>query len=445
MRVSHWLVLGLLLGSAACVPDRAPTSQGRAPSAPAPAPGAAGTAALSARDYGQVDRHALAAPASAERSLDALAAWLGAPPARDEADKARAIYRWITDRIAYDAGAYFSGRFRNTQRAPEDVLRQRLAVCDGYAGLFEALARRVGLQAVVVSGHGKGFGYHAGQALAGPADHAWNAVRLNGAWYLLDATWGAGTLDARSHAFQRRYEPLYFAMPPEQFVQRHLPEQPGWQLLPRPLGAEAFAALPLPWPAFFRDRLSLKSHSTGVIRTAGELTVRIGTPQAVGLTARLLRDGVEVAGRPTFVERDGAAVLIHVRPPRAGAYALQVLSKADPAGHVYESALEYRLVASAGVGGGQGFPEVLRPFADRAGRLEEPRRGRLPAGTAQRFRLTVPGASQVVAAVDGRMVELAPQAGAFAGEVRVPRGPFVIFARFPGEESYAGLLRFEGY
>ena len=106
--------------------------------------GPAGAAALGTRDYTPVDRHALAAPAAAERSLDSLAAWLGGAPARDEAERARAIYRWITDRIAYDAGAYFSGRFRNTQRAPEDVLRQRRAVCDGYAGLFEALARRVG-------------------------------------------------------------------------------------------------------------------------------------------------------------------------------------------------------------------------------------------------------------------------------------------------------------
>jgi Transglutaminase-like superfamily len=443
MRVSHWLVLGLLLGSAGLLPQRSALAQDRRQEGPAP--GRAGTARLAARDYARVDRHALAAPASAERSLDALAAWLGGPPAHSEADKAHAIYRWITARIAYDAGAYFSGHFRNAQRTPEDVLQRRLAVCDGYAHLFVALARRVGLQAVVVNGHGKGFGYRTGQTLAGPANHAWNAVRLDGAWYLLDATWGAGWLDARTHAFQWRFEPLYFAMPPERFAQRHLPEQADWQLLPHPLSAAAFVAQPLPWPAFFRDGLRLESHPDGTIRTAGELSVRIGAPKGVGLAAQLLRGGAEVAGRPTFVERDGSAVLIRVRPPRAGDYALLLLSKNDPASHLYESALEYRVVASAGVGGGQGFPEVLRPFADHAGRLEEPRQGRLPAGKPQRIRLRIGEATQVMAVVDGRMVELAHRGGAFAGEVRVPRGPFVIFAHFPGEKSYSGLLRFEGY
>ncbi|HKI97944.1 MAG TPA: transglutaminase domain-containing protein [bacterium] len=444
--MSRWLVLGLLLVPTGCVPDRAPVQgpQGALPGGAAARPRAAQSAALAARDFTAVDRHALRAPAVAERSLDALAAYLAAP-ARDDADKARVIYRWITDRIAYDADAYFSGRFRNTQRAPEDVLRHRLAVCDGYAGLFLALSRRMGLEAVTISGHAKGFGYRAGQALAGPADHAWNAVRLSGRWYLLDATWGAGTLDAKTHAFRRHFEPLYFLTPPERFVYRHLPEQPEWQLLPRPLTAGQFVALPLTWPAFFRDGLALVGPSEGAIRTAGELTLRIQAPPQVRLTAKLLRDGREVAGGPTFAQRDGSAVQIHVRVPRAGNYALQVLSKAEPAERTYESALELRLLASAGLGGGAGFPEPYRPFAEHEGRLEAPLRGRLPAGSTQRFRLRIPGAERVVAAVNGQLVELAARGGAFEGDVRMPRGELILYARFPGAESYAGLLRFQGY
>ena len=65
----------------------------------------------------------------------------------------------------------------------------------------------------VVRGHAKGFGYPAGQPLAAPPDHAWNAVRLGGAWHLLDATWGAGTIDAHTRAFRRRLRRSWRAPP----------------------------------------------------------------------------------------------------------------------------------------------------------------------------------------------------------------------------------------
>jgi hypothetical protein len=446
MRVEHWLLLGLLLAPPGCLPDRAAAPQPRDGAVPRPesAAAAAHSARLQARDYAAIDRHALSAPRAAERSLDALAAYLAAP-ARDEADKARAAFRWIADRIAYDSDAYFSGRFRNTHRAPQDVLAHRQAVCDGYAGLFEALAQRMGLEAVTVSGHAKGFAYRPGQALAGPADHAWNAVRIAGQWHLLDPTWGAGTLQRETRAFRPHFEPHFFLTPPERFSYRHLPEQARWQLLARPLSAESFAALPLPAPAFFRDGLALDSHAAAVIRGEGELTLRLGAPAQVRLTARLLRGETEVAGEPAFVERAGGAVLIHVRPPRAGEYTLEVLSKPDPHTRVYESALAYRIEAARGVGGGAGFPAIYRPFAEREGRLEAPRLGRLPAGQAQRFRVRMPGAEQVAVALGDRLVELSPSGEAFEGELRVPRGPFILYARFPGQNQYAGLLRFEGF
>jgi Transglutaminase-like superfamily len=452
MRVEHWLLLGLLLAPPGCVPDRAP-DRGAPPPAreaaqplAAPAADAAPVARLAARDFAAIDRHALRAPPAAERSLDALAAYLQAP-ARDDVDRARAAYRWIADRIAYDARAYFAGRLRETRRAPEDVLRHRVAVCDGYAALFEALARRMGLEAVTVSGYAKGLAYRPGSAvggMAGPPDHAWNAVRLGGGWALLDAAWGAGTLDRDAHAFRPQFEAHFFLTPPGQFIYRHLPEDARWQLLAQPLTAQAFAALPVPGAAFFRDGLSFASHAGARIRSAGELTVRIGAPPQVRLLARLLQGERVVAGEPTFVEREADAVRIGVRPPRPGDYTLEVLSKPDAAARLYESAVAYRIEAQQGVGGGAGFPSVYRPFAEREGRLEAPLRGRLPAGQPQRFRVRVPGAEEVVAAVGERLVALHAAGDAFEGELRVPRGPFILYARFPGRSGYAGLLRFEG-
>ncbi len=117
--------------------------------------------AVARSDLGRIDRHALRTPRHAARSLDALAAYL-ASAARDERETARAIFRWIAHNVTYNAPAFFSGRIRSELEDPEAVLQRRTAVCDGFAGLFVALATRAGLQVRAITGHAKGFGYRAG-------------------------------------------------------------------------------------------------------------------------------------------------------------------------------------------------------------------------------------------------------------------------------------------
>lgn len=74
-------------------------------------------------------------------------------------DKARAIFTWLHHNIAYDTQAYFS---KNVKRvAPQDTISTGLAVCGGYAGLFCAIALKAGLEAIMVSGHGKGYSFTA--------------------------------------------------------------------------------------------------------------------------------------------------------------------------------------------------------------------------------------------------------------------------------------------
>lgn len=393
-------------------------------------------------DLGGIDRHALRAPRHAARSLDALAAYL-ASAARDERETARAIFRWIAHNVTYNAPAFFSGRIRSELEDPEVVLRRRTAVCDGFAGLFVALATRAGLQARTITGHAKGFGYRAGQGVAGPPNHAWNAVRIRGRWRLLDPTWGTGHIDGSARTFQREFQQHYFLTPAEQFIYGHFPEEPEWQLLRHPLTRSGFAALAHPTAVFFEHGLRLASHDSGAIQTGGRLTVRLQTPETVLLTATLLRNGREVKGSPVFVQRDGGFVDVYARFPRAGAYTLRLFSKSDAGQPYYEEALNYRISASTSAGAG-GFPLVYKSFAERQGHLYAPIQGRLKAGTRQRFRLNVPGAQRVVAIVNGKWQYLDGTEGGFEGNLRVPRGEFILYAQFPGEKNVAGLLRFEG-
>lgn len=107
------------------------------------------------RDFSGPDNHAARFPRQSIPSTDIR--WLAqqlTSPFPSHTDKARAIFTWLHHNIAYDVKAFFGNCVRG--KTPSQTIESGLAVCEGYAGLFSALAAAAGLEAVVVGGHGKG-------------------------------------------------------------------------------------------------------------------------------------------------------------------------------------------------------------------------------------------------------------------------------------------------
>ena len=220
--------------------------------------------------YDAIDAHALSASAMDERSISSLANYLTAP-ARDDEEKARAIYRWMTDRIDYDVDAFI----KQGSASPGAALFSRKGLCSGYAGLFEALARAAGLEVVTVKGHAKGYGFSAGGPMLA---HEWNAVRINGSWHLVDSTWGAGYVqDGR---FVRSFSERYFLASPDELAFSHYPDSSSWQLQMRKLTLHEFERLPLPGPAFFNLGITGENAWRAVSRDdfGGEFVHTFDTP-----------------------------------------------------------------------------------------------------------------------------------------------------------------------
>ena len=57
-----------------------------------------------------------------------------------------------------------------------------LPVCDGYSLAFEYLLQQCGIEAAIIGGSGGSTELDAG-------GHAWNIIKLDGAWYEVDSTW----------------------------------------------------------------------------------------------------------------------------------------------------------------------------------------------------------------------------------------------------------------
>jgi hypothetical protein len=219
-------------------PDQdSPEANGQEQNANPPRPRKAKPAGPRSNTYAAIDRYALAAPQTVERSIKTLARYL-AKPARNNRQKARAIYRWMTDRIAYNAAGYFAKRYGDL--SAKAVLKNRKAVCDGYANLFLALCKQARVPVVKVRGWSKGVSYRG--VLDKEPDHAWNAVRLGRRWYLVDTTWGAGWIE--NQKFIKYFDDHYFLTPPDELIFSHFPKNPRWQLLSRRLAQREFIALP---------------------------------------------------------------------------------------------------------------------------------------------------------------------------------------------------------
>lgn len=350
-----------------------------------------------------------------------------------EREKALALYEWIAKNIRYDIAAYLAEDLPDP--SPEVVFSTRLTVCEGYARLFVAMAKSVGLDAVMVAGFSKGFAPGDEKSRSEP-DHAWNAVKIDGKWQLLDPTWGAGHIDD-SKSFQAEYSTDWFAVPPEQFITSHLPEDPQWQQLQVPLSARAFWSQPSVSPLFFEYGLRLESHPDGDVVMPGELEMRLSTDRDCRLMASLYRDDQETVEKHALVERRGNDYTISVSAPEPGQYRLIVF--AGPAeGDRTESTVVYNLKASSS---GDAFPKTLKSFADREVRLIGPR-APLHQGVSAELVVEAPGATKMLAVMGQEQVRFEKDGDRFTAQV-TPEGEKVsVFGSYDESTQFTGLLEF---
>jgi hypothetical protein len=183
---------------------------------------------LWAQSHKQVDRYAQKAPDKVAESIPSLVEYL-TDPYETDLEKVRSIYIWIAYHITYDKAAYKKGK-RRINRSNLDVLRRREAVCFGYSTLFEEMCSLAGIAARVVEGYPKNM--ETGTTRLDEINHAWNAVKIDSTWHLLDITWGSD--------YQQRDLEFYFLMSPEEMIQSHLPADPMWQLLDCPVPPAIF-------------------------------------------------------------------------------------------------------------------------------------------------------------------------------------------------------------
>lgn len=117
----------------------------------------------------------------------------------DEEAKFKSIFNWVATNIKYDYKIYTSSS-GTPDILIKDILKRKKGVCLHFAKLMDTLCEAAGIKNTSVFGYAKDELFDIGDSLYAD-NHAWNAVRLNGLWYLYDVTWASGTV---SYNFTKR-------------------------------------------------------------------------------------------------------------------------------------------------------------------------------------------------------------------------------------------------
>jgi transglutaminase/protease-like cytokinesis protein 3 len=348
-----------------------------------------------------------------------------------EADKARIIYSWITQHISYDVAMAMSGNIDDL--SPPGVLQRRRTICSGYANLYQAIAQEMGFE-----GYAKGSGGLVGKDPQ--VNHAWNGVRIQGVWYLLDTTWGAGSVNDQQ--FKAHFEPYYFATPPRQLIYSHFPKESQWQLFFPSYDRAQFDQLPDVTPRFFQDQLQLLSHPQQAIQANGQLDLFLQAPESTLITAQLkTRSGLEVENNYTLVQRVNSQVTVSVAFPDAGDYTLTIFSK-NSEENTYRQAVTHEITANAA---SKPFPVTYGTFVENNAYLQMPLTQSLPVNQTSSFQLKIDQATKVIVLNQNsnEWTELNKNGNLFMGTVNIDPGKIMVLAQFPNSDKYWTLLEYQ--
>lgn len=222
-------------------------------------------------DYKKADSMATVHQGESLQNLPVLTHKLTATLATD-VEKFRAIYSWVSTNIENDYSSYLkTSRKRKklfkdreallqwnhnfTPKVFQKLLNENKTACTGYAYLIRELTQLAGINCKIIDGYGRTASLNLNKNSL--PNHSWNAVELNGKWYLADATWSAGRIliEDGIPQFKSDYHDGYFLADPVLFIKNHYPLEIEWALLSKPFSFDQFTTGPIIYKEAFSSNI----------------------------------------------------------------------------------------------------------------------------------------------------------------------------------------------
>lgn len=390
-------------------------------------------------DRGKLEAIIARAPNRTKSTPQKLAAFLKANSAQlCTEEKAWLVYRWLGLNIEYDVKGLDSGG--PVARTAEEAFKTGKAVCSGYSGLCQVIAENMELEIVCVPGFAKGVGYDP-EADFDSDNHDWNAFKIDGKWYLVDSTWGAGS--KLNGKFHKSYSPYYFGTDPKNLIRSHFPRDPKWQFLDNPVSKEQFLKM-LMYNGHFYDCGLISSEPDVAVLEGTELAnfkIRYNPSIRMCMKAQV---EYQTAGRYNelkntwFIQKLDAYFLGKVALNKKGKYRVTFLARLEK-DETYYSVFTHIINCSRDAATHKEFPMIFKDFNTTGAVLHEPLMGPLKIGSTVKFKVEVRGAVNVKVIMKDQ-VELHKDGDVFSGDVKIDSEIVEVYYKYPDMSSLSSLL-----
>ncbi len=249
----------------------------------------------------------------------------------DDASKVRAAFRWLTHNIRYDLEEYYQPkkviqfrysneeeRLRKIQAIKDKIVKDafltKMGVCEEYAQAFKKIMDLVGVEAEVIKGYVRNSSYDIGR-VPRSTNHAWNTVKIENKWIMLDATWAAGYV--YNGRWTKDYNEYYFAMNPKKVSLTHYPDHRKWLIALNYGSLENFYDQPIYSQGLLRKEVEVLSPVKGYIHVNGSKDVILKFKN-LDPTDRLFYNykGQKYSKRPQITYEGSTAVVSIENPGR---------------------------------------------------------------------------------------------------------------------------------
>lgn len=194
-------------------------------------------------------------------------------------NRIRAAFIWLTNNIRYDLEKMYrtekviqfsfyseEERLQKIQKIKDDLVNEafltKMGVCEEYAQSFKKLADLMSIEAEVLKGNVRSSSLDIGN-VPNSTNHAWNSVKLNGKWILLDATWAAGYIFNGN--WKKDYNEYFFDINPKKIGRTHHTDDRKWSVVLEQNTIGEFYNQPIYSQGFLKRNLELISPKKGIL------------------------------------------------------------------------------------------------------------------------------------------------------------------------------------
>jgi transglutaminase/protease-like cytokinesis protein 3 len=249
-----------------------------------------------------------------------------------DADKTRAAFFWLAKNIRYNLKEFYNPKQRSysfrysseeektkkLQKIKDNLVAttfiNKTGVCEEYAQSFKKICDLLHIESEVIKGFVRIDTREIGKVTT-DTNHAWNAVKIDGSWVIIDATWAAGY--EYNGKWIRDFNDYFFDIPTNKIFKTHYPEDKIWVLRFGRMSLDEFYNQPIYTNTFLGLSTDLISPQKGIINLKSDEDIQL---KFKNLDTNLLIfytfKGMRLAQKPVITSENNISTLTLKNPKR---------------------------------------------------------------------------------------------------------------------------------